>query len=44
MNYHDSQWCNNEHGNLDSQFSFLKHPLEDFKFSYILKIIQLMKV
>ena len=24
VNYHDSQWCNNEHNNLDSNFSFLK--------------------
>ena len=30
--------------NLDSHFSFLKPLLEDFKFIYILKIVQLMKV
>ena len=30
--------------NLDSCFSFLKLILEVFKFIYILKIIQLMKV
>ena len=36
--------CNNEHTHLDSHFSFLKPLLEDFKFIYSLKIIQLMKV
>ena len=44
MNYHDSQWRNNECNNLDSNFSFLKPLLEAFKFIHILKIIQLMKV
>ena len=44
MNYHDSRWRNNEHNQLDSNFPFLKPLLEDFKFIYILKIIQLMKV
>ena len=44
MNYHDSQWRNNERNHLDSHFSFLKPLLEDFKFIYILKIIYLMKV
>ena len=44
MNYHDSQWHNNERNHLDSYFSFLKPHLEAFKFIYISKIIQLMKV
>ena len=44
MNYHDRQWCNNERNHLDSRFSFLKTILEAFKFIYILKIIQLVKV
>ena len=44
MNYHDSRWRNNKRDHLDSCFSFLKSILEDFKFIYILKIIQLMKV
>ena len=42
MNYHDSQWHNNELNHLDSCFSFLKPLLEAFKFINILKII--MKV
>ena len=42
MNYHDSQWRNNEHNYLDSHFSLLKQLLEDFKFIYLLKIIQPM--
>ena len=44
MNNQDSRWCNNERNHLDSHFSFLKPLLEDFKFIYILKIIQLMEV
>ena len=44
MNYHDSWWHNNERNNLESYFSFIKHHLEAFKFIYILKIIQLIKV
>ena len=44
MNYHDSQWRNNERNYLDSYFSFLKPLLKAFKFIYILKIIQLTKV
>ena len=44
MNYHDSRRLNNEYNHLDSHFSFLNPLLEDFKFIYILKIIQLMKV
>ena len=44
MNYHDSQWRNNERNYLDSYYSFLKPLLEDFKFIYILKIIQHMMV
>ena len=43
MNLHNSQWCNNERNHLDSHF-YLKPLLEDFKFIYILKIIQVMKV
>ena len=43
MNYHDNRWRNNERNHLDSHFS-LKPLLEEFKFIYILKIIQLMKV
>ena len=39
MNYHDGQWCNYEHDNIDSYFSFLKPLLEAFKFIYIVKII-----
>ena len=44
MNYYDRRWRNNERNHLDSHFSFLKLLLEDFKFVYIFKIIQLMKV
>ena len=44
INYHDSQRCNNEREKLDSYFSFLKPLLEAFKFTYILKMIQLMTV
>ena len=44
MNYHDSRWSNNERNHLDLHFSFLKPLLEDFRFIYILKIMQLMKV
>ena len=44
MNYNENQWCNNERNHLDSCFSFLNPLLEDLKFIYILKIIQLMKV
>ena len=44
MNYHDNRWRNNERNHFDSHFSFLKPFLEDFKFIYILKIFQLMKV
>ena len=44
MNYHDSRWRNNEHYNLDSYLFFLKPLLEAFKFIFILKIIQLMRV
>ena len=44
MNYHDSRSRNNERNHLDSHFSFLRPLLEDFKFIYILKIIQPMKV
>ena len=44
MNYHDSQWLNNEHNHLDLCFSFAKPLLEAFKFICILKIILLMKV
>ena len=43
MNYHDSL-RNNEHNIFDSYFTFLKPLLDTFKFIYILKIIQLMKV
>ena len=39
MDYHDSQWCNNERNHLDSYLSFLKPLLDAFKFIYILKII-----
>ena len=44
MNYHDSRWRKNERHHLDSHFSFLSPLLEDFKFIYILNIIQLLKV
>ena len=44
MNNYDSWWRNNERNHLDSHFSFLKPLSDDFKFIYILKIIQLMKV
>ena len=44
MNHHDSRWRNNERNYLDWDFSFLKPLLEDLKFIYILKIIQLMKM
>ena len=44
MNYQDSRWRNNKRYHLDSYFSSLKPLLEDFKFIYILEIIQLMKV
>ena len=44
MNYHDCQWRKNERYHLDSHFSFLKPLIEDFKFIYILEIIQLMKL
>ena len=43
MNY-DRRWHNNERNHLDSYFPFFKPLLEAFKFIYILKIIQLMKV
>ena len=41
------QWITmttNEHDNLDSKIFFLKPLFEAFKFIYILKIIQVMKV
>ena len=44
MNYDDSRWRNNERNHLDSHVSFLKPLLEDFKFMFIIKTIQLMKV
>ena len=44
MNYHDNCLRNNERNHFDSYFSFFKPLLKDFKFIYILKIIQLMKV
>ena len=44
MNYHDSQWHNNELNHLDSHLSYIKQLLEGFKCIYILKIIELMKV
>ena len=44
MNNTDKQWSNNERNILDSHFSFLKPLLDVFKFIYIWKIIQLMKV
>ena len=44
MNNHDSRWRNNECNHFDLHFPLLKPLLEDFKFIYILKIIQLMKV
>ena len=37
--YHDSRWCNNEHNQFDSWFSFSKPILEAFKIINILKII-----
>ena len=39
MNYHDSQWRNNERNHLDLSFSFLKPLSKTFKFIDILKII-----
>ena len=44
MNNHDIQWCNNGGNNLNSNISFLKPLIDVFKFIYILKINQLMKV
>ena len=44
MNYHGNQWRTNEHNNLDSNFFFLQPFLEAFKFIYILKMIEPMKV
>ena len=37
MNYHDSQWCNNECNNLYSYFSFIKPALEAFLIHLYLK-------
>ena len=44
MNYLHSRLHNNERNHLGPHFAFLKPLLDNFKFIYILKIIQLMRV